>query len=115
MAAAPDFTKTMQAELSPGQREALARTGVLRIPNHYCDEPYTITQDLLREGAQPEWTSVHIPESWFPDAFIGSMANLLCFAEGSSHELINHVDSAFQTMQVVEAAYLSSDSGGTVI
>jgi predicted dehydrogenase len=70
---------------------------------------------LLREGVRPEWTSVHIPESWFPDAFIGSMANLLCFAEGSSHELINHVDSAFQTMQVVEAAYLSSDSGGTVI
>lgn len=70
---------------------------------------------LLREGVQPEWTSVHIPESWFPDAFIGSMANLLCFAEGSSHELINHVDSAFRTMQVVEAAYLSSDSGGTVI
>ncbi|MBN9385944.1 MAG: Gfo/Idh/MocA family oxidoreductase [Chitinophagaceae bacterium] len=70
---------------------------------------------LLREGVPPEWTSVHIPESWFPDAFVGSMANLLCFAEGSTPVLINHVDSAFQTMQVVEAAYLSSDSGGTVI
>jgi len=70
---------------------------------------------LLEEDRRPEWRSVHIPESWFPDAFLGSMANLQCFAEGSSQVLINGVDSAFQTMQVVEAAYLSSDAGGTLI
>jgi predicted dehydrogenase len=70
---------------------------------------------LLREGLRPEWTAVHIPESWFPDAFLGSMANLLCYAEGSSPVLVNHFESAFQTMQVVEAAYESSDSGGTPV
>lgn len=70
---------------------------------------------LPEEGRRPEWISVDIRESWFPDAFLGSMANLQCYAEGSSRQLINHVDSAFQTMQVVEAAYQSSDGGGTLI
>ena len=70
---------------------------------------------ILEEGKEPEWQSLQFETKWFPDAFIGSMANLLCYAEGSTGELINSVDSAFKTMQVVEAAYNSSDGGGTKV
>ncbi len=43
------------------------------------------------------------------------MANLLCFAEGTSPVLTNNIDSALRTMQLVEAAYASSDHGGTIV
>ena len=69
----------------------------------------------LAEGKTPEWQSVQLEGSWYPDAFLGSMANLMCFAEGTSPVLVNHVESAYQTMQVVEAAYQSSDAGGTLV
>ncbi|WP_338877375.1 Gfo/Idh/MocA family oxidoreductase (plasmid) [Spirosoma sp. SC4-14] len=67
---------------------------------------------VLDEGQSPEWQSAHLAGSWYPDAFIGSMADLLCFAEGSSPHHITSVAEAVNTMQLVEAAYLSSDSGG---
>lgn len=70
---------------------------------------------VLKEGEEPEWQSVKLEDSWFPDAFIWSMADLMCYAEGSSNVLVNSVDNAFQTMQIVEAAYESSESGGTKI
>lgn len=70
----------------------------------------------LAEGKEPEWQSVSFEGvSWFPDAFIGSMANLMCFVEGSSKILINSFESAYQTMALVEAAYDSSDKGGTLV
>lgn len=50
IAAAPDFTKDMSAGLNDAQRAAIAREGVVRIPNHYSDEPYVITQRLLEDG-----------------------------------------------------------------
>lgn len=74
--------------------------------------PDTFEYSLLEEGKQPEWKSLTFDTAWFPDAFIGSMASLMRFAEGSSNELTNRVESAYKTMQVVEAAYQSSDGGG---
>jgi len=61
------------------------------------------------------WISYPIEGKWYPDAFLGSMANLMCVAEGSQKELINSIDSAYRTMQVVEAAYLSSNQQGTPV
>lgn len=52
IAAAPDFTKDMQAGLRADQLETLMQKGVVRIPNHYSDEPYTITKLLLEDGPQ---------------------------------------------------------------
>ena len=74
--------------------------------------PDTFEYVLLNVGGTPEWQSGNIAGSWYPDAFIGSMADLLCFAEGSSTRHITSVDEAYKTMQLVEAAYLSSDRGG---
>lgn len=70
---------------------------------------------LLEEGQRPEWKAVTIEGTWFPDAFIGTMSSLMRFVEGSSNELPTSVDDAFRTMALVEAAYQSSESGGTVI
>lgn len=67
----------------------------------------------LMEGTEPEWKPLEIEGSWYPDAFIGSMADLLCFSEGTSDKLITSVDEAYKTMQIVEAAYESSASGAT--
>lgn len=50
IAAAPDFTKEMSASLSDEQRAVVAREGVIRIPNHYSDDPYVITKLLLDDG-----------------------------------------------------------------
>jgi predicted dehydrogenase len=58
---------------------------------------------------------VAVKGSWFPDAFIGSMASLMRYVEGSSKDLPTHVDDAYKTMALVEAAHRSSDGGGTAI
>jgi predicted dehydrogenase len=83
--------------------------------NYPYGVPDTFEYSLLEEGKEPEWQSVTFDTAWFPDAFIGSMANIMCYVEGSSAELINNIDSAHKTMQVVEAAYESSDGGGTPV
>lgn len=75
----------------------------------------TFEYSLLKEGNEPEWKSKAFDAAWFPDAFIGSMANVMCYAEGSSDVLINEIDSAYKTMRVVEAAYESSDGGGVPV
>jgi predicted dehydrogenase len=77
--------------------------------------PDTFEYVVLEDNKSPEWITVPLDGTWFPDAFVGSMANLMCYTEGSAPVLINHVDSAYRTMQVVEAAYASSDTGGTII
>jgi predicted dehydrogenase len=77
--------------------------------------PDTFEYVLLENGKAPEWKSVQLNGTWMPDAFLASMANLMCYAEGTSSILVNHIDSAYKTMQLVEAAYASSDAGGTTI
>jgi hypothetical protein len=44
---------------------------------------------------------------------IETMADLMCFLEGSAHELPTSVKDVCKTMAVVEAAYESNDAGGT--
>lgn len=51
IAAAPDFTKDIETQMTAEQRTVLRLNGVLRVPNHYSDEPYVITQGLIEEGA----------------------------------------------------------------
>lgn len=59
------------------------------------------------------WQPVEFAGSWFPDAFIGSMGVLQRFLEGSLTSLPTSVDDVYRTMAVVEAAYVSAESGGT--
>lgn len=68
---------------------------------------------ILEASRDPEWKTIAVDGAWFPDAFIHSMRSLLSFLDGSATSLPTSVDDACRTMAVVEAAYESSESGGT--
>ncbi|MBK0370855.1 Gfo/Idh/MocA family protein [Flavobacterium agrisoli] len=58
------------------------------------------------------WTKVALEGSWFPEAFIGTMSNLMRFKEGSDDKLLASVQDVLDTMRVVEACYISDSQGG---
>lgn len=73
----------------------------------WCKDPYT-SPSTLRWAArgdqdfhQPQWS-----ESWFPDAFLGTMAQLLVALETGQAPAISGHDN-LRTMALVEAAYRS--------
>ena len=70
---------------------------------------------ILEEGKSPEWQTVKLEGSWFPEAFIGTMSNLMRYNEGSDKVLNTSVEDVIDTMAVVESAYQSSDNGGVKI
>jgi predicted dehydrogenase len=70
---------------------------------------------IIEEGHSPEWKRLELEGSWFPEAFIGTMANLMRFNEGSDQVLHTSVEDVIQTMAVVESAYRSSDEGGVTV
>ena len=76
----------------------------------WCKEPCT-SPSTIRYAAKgmsgfqtPVWS-----ESWFPDAFIGTMAQLLIALETGQEPAISGRDN-LKTMALVEAAYLSAAS-----
>jgi predicted dehydrogenase len=70
---------------------------------------------LIEAGKAPEWKQVELEGSWFPEAFIGTMASLMRYKEGSSDILHTSVEDVIKTMAVVESAYISSDKGGVKV
>lgn len=74
----------------------------------WCKNPYT-TPSTIRYAAKgdQEFHAPTWPESWFPDAFIGTMADLLIALENNSQPTINGRDN-LRTMRLVERAYLSA-------
>jgi predicted dehydrogenase len=70
------------------------------------------TVEYAPRGANADtWTALPISGNYFPDGFIGPMAALQCFVEGSASSLPSHIEDAYQTMQLVEALYQSSQNG----
>jgi len=67
---------------------------------------------IERNSEHQEWEDLPVVGDWFPDAFIGSMGALQAYVEGSVNNLPTNVDSAYETMAMVEAAYRSSERGG---
>ena len=76
----------------------------------WCKEPHTSPSTIHyatkgMDGFQsPAWS-----ESWFPDAFIGTMAQLLIALETGKEPAVSGRDN-LKTMALVEAAYLSAES-----
>jgi len=70
---------------------------------------------LLENEHEPQWKEMNIEGSWFPHAFIGSMAQLMLAAEGSTDKPDNSAEDCIHTMACVEAAYLSSERGGVLL
>lgn len=69
--------------------------------------------DTLRFARRGEaFTDLPCSGNWFPDAFMGSMGSLQAFVAGEATELPTSVESAFDTMRTVEAAYISSERDG---
>ena len=62
----------------------------------------------IRAKGESEWVAVPLKGSWFPDAFIGRMANLQRFCAGEDKDLIASVEDAWTTMALIEAAFESS-------
>ncbi|MGH1404750.1 MAG: alpha/beta hydrolase [Alphaproteobacteria bacterium] len=50
IAAAPDFTKEIEAELSDAQKQEMMETGLVKVPNDYSDDPYIFTRALIEDG-----------------------------------------------------------------
>src|SRR5437764_3479500 len=97
--AAPDIGIRWRVEGTEG----LAR-GTIGWPSYPARTPSTFDYSTtLQPGYwfQPRWKDV-----WFPDAFIGPMAELLCALEDMREPTISGRDN-LETMALVDACYLS--------
>ena len=74
----------------------------------WCKDPYTSPSTIRyaskgdQDFHEPKWT-----ESWFPDAFAGTMGQLLIALETGKQPAISGRDN-LKTMALVDAAYLSA-------
>ncbi|WP_192362050.1 Gfo/Idh/MocA family protein [Mesorhizobium mediterraneum] len=62
-----------------------------------------------------DWVTVPLVGEWFPDAFVGRMANVQRYTSGEDAELVSSVEDGWNTMALVEAAYRSSAAPATPI
>lgn len=75
----------------------------------WCQDPYT-TPSTVEYAAKGD-AAFHKPrwkESWFPDAFAGTMAQLLIALETKTEPAVSGRDN-LKTMALVDAAYLSAE------
>jgi predicted dehydrogenase len=88
-----------------------ARVGLLmNYPHGVGDEfEYCLLDD---QGNPGDWQSIQLEGSWFPEAFIGSMAQVQCHKAGMLESMLTDVSDVIHTMEAVEAAYASSERGG---
>jgi predicted dehydrogenase len=79
--------------------------GTIGWPSYPARMPSTLDYTTLGTGdkwLQPRWNEV-----WFPDAFLGTMSQLLCALEDGTVPEISGRDN-LKTMALVDAAYLSA-------
>lgn len=82
----------------------LAR-GTIGWPAYPERQPSTLDYSTVALG--PQWMQPRWNEVWFPDAFVGPMAQLLCALEDDSVPEISGDDN-LRTMALVEACYRSA-------
>lgn len=70
---------------------------------------------LLEDGQSPKWETVELEGSWFPDAFVGSMAQVMRHEEGTLDQIPTRLEDVMRTMACVEAAYASDAQGGVPV
>ncbi|WP_068085896.1 Gfo/Idh/MocA family protein [Novosphingobium rosa] len=86
-----------------------AKLGVL------LDYPAGEPDELWLAPTGGPWEAVPLQGAWFPDAFIGPMANLQRFASGEDATLMTAVEDGWRTMALVEACYRAAAAPGTPI
>lgn len=87
----------------------VAKLGVL------LDYPKGEPDELWFAPRGGAWDRVPLSGGWFPDAFIGPMANLQRYAAGEDAILATAVEDAWRTMALVEACYQSNETPGTPV
>lgn len=80
--------------------------------NYPAGEPDVLEYCTLENSKPPRWQSVALEGSWMPDAFIGTMASVMRWADDPRCKAPTAVDDAFKTMAVADAAFKSSEHGG---
>lgn len=81
--------------------------GTIGWPDYPQRNPSTLDYSTIATG--PSWIQPRWNEVWFPDAFVGTMAQMLCALEDKSEPEISGRDN-LRTMALVEAAYLSAQA-----
>ncbi len=79
--------------------------GTIGWPEYPKPTPSTLDYTTLDTGVH--WIEPRWPEVWFPDAFVGTMAQLLVALEDNTKPEIDGRDN-LKTMALVDAAYLSA-------
>ncbi len=79
--------------------------GTIGWPEYPKREPSTLDYTTISSG--PNWIQPRWNEVWFPDAFVGTMAQLLCALEDNTEPEISGCDN-LRTMALVDAAYRSA-------
>lgn len=82
-----------------------AARGTIGWPKYPQRAPSTLDFTSARLG--PRWYAPRWNEVWFPDAFVGPMAELLCSLEENRPPLLSGRDN-LRTMALVEACYVSA-------
>jgi predicted dehydrogenase len=82
-----------------------AARGTIGWPEYPRRAPSTIDYTTIAHGA--EWIQPRWSEVWFPDAFAGPMAELLCALEEGGEPALSGRDN-LGTMALVEACYVSA-------
>lgn len=70
---------------------------------------------LLEDGQSPQWKTIPLEGSWFPEAFVGTMSSVQRHLEGTSAEMPTSIEDVMRTMACVEAAYASNADGGSPV
>lgn len=84
--------------------QGMAR-GTIGWPEYPKPTPSTLDYTTIANG--PQWLQPRWSEVWFPDAFVGTMAQLLVAIEDNTKPEIDGRDN-LATMALVDAAYLSA-------
>lgn len=84
--------------------DGLAR-GTIGWPNYPARTPSTL--DFTTKQQPGYWLSPRWPEVWFPDAFVGTMAQLLCAVEDDTEPEIGGRDN-LETIALCEAVYAAA-------
>src|SRR5438270_5543661 len=84
--------------------EGLAR-GTIGWPSYPARTPSTL--DFTTKQQPGSWLQPRWPEVWFPDAFVGTMAQLLCAIEDKTEPEISGRDN-LETIALCEAVYAAA-------
>lgn len=86
-------------------------TGTIGWPDYPDGSPSTI--DYVLRNEPKTWHRPRWDERWFPQAFVGTMAQLMVAIERGEEPVVSGADN-LKTMAVLEAAYLSAETNRTV-